>query len=66
MDILLKETISERDRLRDALLRIVDHHEEQRSLFMDEWGDSDSARYHEERRDFALFHLMNPGASGER
>lgn len=46
----------ERDRLREVLHRIAEHHEEQRDAWSDEEGDADQARYHEERRDFALFH----------
>lgn len=47
----------ERDRLREVLRRIAEHHEEQRDAWGDEEGDADQARYHEERRNFALFHV---------
>ena len=56
----LEEVVAERDRLRDALKRIADHHDEQRMLWENGIGDGDNARYHEDRRNFALFHLTNP------
>ncbi len=57
-----RSTIEERNRLRDALRRIADHHEHQRNVWMTEGGDVDQAEYHEERRNFALYHLEpNPG-----
>ena len=62
MDILLKETIAERDRLRAAFQRIADHHENQRAL-LEESGNADIARYHEDRRNFALFHLLKRAPS---
>lgn len=40
----------ERDRLREVLHRIAEHHEEQRDAWRDEDGDADQARYHEVRR----------------
>jgi len=56
-----------RDTLRDVLQRIAAHHEEQRAAWSDEEGDADQARYHEERRNFAMFHLTpndpNSGAA---
>lgn len=51
----------ERDRLRKVLQRIAEHHEAQR----DAWGDVEQEQYHEERRDFALFHLT-PNVLGNR
>ena len=55
----------ERDRLREVLRRIAEHHEEQRDAWGDEEGDADQARYHEERRNFALFHVT-PNDQGNR
>lgn len=49
--------IEERNRLRGALQRIADHHEHQRVVWSIEGGDADQAEYHEERRNFALYHL---------
>ena len=51
----------ERDRLRKVLQRIAEHHEAQR----DAWGDVEQEQYHEERRDFALFHLT-PNVPSDR
>lgn len=45
------------ERLREVLHRIAEHHENQRDAWGSEEGDVDQARYHEERRDFALFHV---------
>ena len=56
----LDDVIAERDLLRDALKRIADHHDEQRMLWANGLGDGNNARYHEDRRNFALFHLTNP------
>lgn len=46
--------VFERDRLLDILIRIADHHEEQRRLWKDEGKDIDNALYHDERRNFVL------------
>ena len=54
----LDELLADRDRLRDVLKQIADHHDGQRAAWNDECADADNARYHEERRNFALFHLM--------
>ena len=53
------DIIAEVERLRAALRRIADHHDEQRALWRDEMGDYDAAIYHEDRRNVALFHLLN-------
>lgn len=54
---LLDAARAEIERLRGALQRIVEHHEQQRAAWSDECGDADNADYHEDRRDFALMHL---------
>lgn len=52
------EALNEIARLREALQRIAEHHEEQRAVWADECGDADNSSYHEERRNFAMFHLL--------
>lgn len=51
------EAKNEIARLRKVLQGIADHHDAQRAVWGDECGDADQAEYHEERRNFALFHL---------
>lgn len=46
-----------RERLELAMTEIADHHQKQIDLWHDELGDDDQARYHEERRNVALWHL---------
>ncbi len=57
------DIIAEVERLRAALRRIADHHDEQRALWRDGRGDYDAAIYHEDRRNVALFHLLAPAPS---
>lgn len=49
---------AEVNRLREVLKRIADHHDEQRVAWNGEYGDADNASYHEDRRNFVMFHLM--------
>ena len=53
----LGELLVDRDRLRNVLKQIADHHDGQRAAWNDECADADNAGYHEDRRNFALFHL---------
>lgn len=50
--------LAERDRLRNVLRGIAEHHEGQRAAWNDECGDAENAAYHEERRNFVMFTLM--------
>jgi hypothetical protein len=55
---------AENKRLRTAMQEIADHHEDQRDCWANEWNaDADQARYHEERRNLALWHLMTPNVN---
>lgn len=48
------------DLLYASLVSVGEHHEEQRALWTDEGNaDADHARYHKERRDFALSALAS-------
>lgn len=50
----------------DALRQIAEHHEAQR-IALDECGDADQARYHEERRDFVMhFRIKNESATANK
>lgn len=49
---------TETERLRAALKAIADHHEAERAASREAvMTDAEQARYHEERRNFALYHL---------
>lgn len=53
----IDEACDEIQRLRAVLREIADHHDHQRDVWATEAEDTDQAGYHEERRDFAMFHL---------
>ena len=58
------EAEEEITRLHAHLKAIAEHHEDQRAAW-ESVNDYDNARYHEERRDVAMFPLACPEARGE-